>query len=53
MEDSFTLQNIFFHIIYFSGVRVHCPGKPGHGSRFIEDNAAEKFVSFFYDDHSR
>lgn len=24
-------------------VRVHCPGKPGHGSRFIEDNAAEKF----------
>ncbi|XP_056000915.1 aminoacylase-1-like isoform X2 [Ostrea edulis] len=23
-------------------VRVKCPGKPGHGSRFIEDNAAEK-----------
>jgi len=22
---------------------VKCPGKPGHGSRFIEDNAAEKF----------
>ncbi|OWF35113.1 aminoacylase-1-like [Mizuhopecten yessoensis] len=24
-------------------VRVKCPGKPGHGSRFIEDTAAEKF----------
>ncbi|XP_056000913.1 aminoacylase-1-like isoform X2 [Ostrea edulis] len=23
-------------------VQVKCPGKPGHGSRFIEDNAAEK-----------
>lgn len=23
-------------------IRVRCPGKPGHGSRFIEDNAAEK-----------
>ncbi|XP_078340766.1 aminoacylase-1-like isoform X2 [Crassostrea virginica] len=23
-------------------IRIHCPGKPGHGSRFIEDNAAEK-----------
>ncbi|XP_062596830.1 aminoacylase-1-like isoform X2 [Saccostrea cucullata] len=23
-------------------VRVKCPGRPGHGSRFIEDNAAEK-----------
>ncbi|KAK3103076.1 hypothetical protein FSP39_016275 [Pinctada imbricata] len=24
-------------------VRVRCPGRPGHGSRFIEDNCAEKF----------
>jgi aminoacylase len=25
-----------------TGVKVSCPGNPGHGSRFIEGTAAEK-----------
>uniref|UniRef100_A0A8C1WX74 N-acyl-aliphatic-L-amino acid amidohydrolase n=1 Tax=Cyprinus carpio TaxID=7962 RepID=A0A8C1WX74_CYPCA len=25
----------------------HCPGSPGHGSRFVENTAAEKLVSVF------
>lgn len=29
---------------FFPGVRVTSIGKPGHGSRFIEDTAAEKLV---------
>ena len=29
----------------FPGVQVRCPGNPGHGSRFIENNAGEKVVS--------
>lgn len=28
-----------------SGITVHCPGSPGHGSRFVENTAAEKLVS--------
>uniref|UniRef100_A0A3P8TA28 N-acyl-aliphatic-L-amino acid amidohydrolase n=1 Tax=Amphiprion percula TaxID=161767 RepID=A0A3P8TA28_AMPPE len=24
------------------GITVHCPGRPGHGSRFVENTAAEK-----------
>ena len=31
--------------IVFAGIHVSCPGNPGHGSRFIENNAAEKLVS--------
>lgn len=27
------------------GITVHCPGSPGHGSRFVENTAAEKLVS--------
>uniref|UniRef100_A0AAQ4QT92 N-acyl-aliphatic-L-amino acid amidohydrolase n=1 Tax=Gasterosteus aculeatus aculeatus TaxID=481459 RepID=A0AAQ4QT92_GASAC len=27
-------------------ITVHCPGSPGHGSRFVENTAAEKMVSF-------
>lgn len=27
-----------------SGITVHCPGSPGHGSRFVENTAAEKLV---------
>jgi aminoacylase len=27
------------------GVKVSCPGNPGHGSRFIEGTAAEKLRS--------
>lgn len=38
----------FVIIILLIGIRIHCPGKPGHGSRFIEDNAAEKVVSILY-----
>lgn len=26
------------------GITVHCPGNPGHGSRFVENTAAEKLV---------
>uniref|UniRef100_A0A8C6PGP3 Aminoacylase 1 n=1 Tax=Nothobranchius furzeri TaxID=105023 RepID=A0A8C6PGP3_NOTFU len=26
-------------------ITVHCPGSPGHGSRFVENTAAEKLVS--------
>lgn len=29
----------------FSGITIHCPGSPGHGSRFVENTAAEKLVS--------
>lgn len=29
----------------FLGITVHCPGSPGHGSRFVENTAAEKLVS--------
>uniref|UniRef100_A0A672GIE6 N-acyl-aliphatic-L-amino acid amidohydrolase n=1 Tax=Salarias fasciatus TaxID=181472 RepID=A0A672GIE6_SALFA len=29
----------------FSRITVHCPGSPGHGSRFVENTAAEKLVS--------
>jgi len=29
----------------FPGITVHCPGSPGHGSRFVENTAAEKLVS--------
>uniref|UniRef100_A0A8C1X2F3 N-acyl-aliphatic-L-amino acid amidohydrolase n=1 Tax=Cyprinus carpio TaxID=7962 RepID=A0A8C1X2F3_CYPCA len=28
-------------------ITVHCPGSPGHGSRFVENTAAEKLVSVF------
>lgn len=28
-----------------TGVKVSCPGNPGHGSRFIEGTAAEKLRS--------
>lgn len=28
----------------FSGITIHCPGSPGHGSRFVENTAAEKLV---------
>ena len=34
-------------LFLFSGVKVRCPGNPGHGSRFIENNAGEKVVSIF------
>uniref|UniRef100_A0A667XX24 N-acyl-aliphatic-L-amino acid amidohydrolase n=1 Tax=Myripristis murdjan TaxID=586833 RepID=A0A667XX24_9TELE len=27
-------------------ITIHCPGSPGHGSRFVENTAAEKLVSF-------
>uniref|UniRef100_A0A672YE07 Peptidase M20 dimerisation domain-containing protein n=1 Tax=Sphaeramia orbicularis TaxID=375764 RepID=A0A672YE07_9TELE len=27
------------------GITIHCPGSPGHGSRFVENTAAEKLVS--------
>lgn len=30
--------------LHLPGVRVMSTGKPGHGSRFIEDTAAEKLV---------
>ena len=33
-------MNRFLH--QFKGVKVTCPGNPGHGSRFIEGTAAEK-----------
>lgn len=29
----------------FPGITIHCPGSPGHGSRFVENTAAEKLVS--------
>lgn len=29
-------------MVIFIGVKVSCPGNPGHGSRFIEGTAAEK-----------
>ena len=27
-----------------AGLTIHCPGNPGHGSRFIENTAVEKVV---------
>lgn len=30
------------------GVKVTCSGNPGHGSKFIENTAAEKFVKNFF-----
>lgn len=38
------------HPLYYvfvgpTGVTVRCPGSPGHGSRFVENTAAEKLVS--------
>uniref|UniRef100_A0AAX7V4V5 N-acyl-aliphatic-L-amino acid amidohydrolase n=1 Tax=Astatotilapia calliptera TaxID=8154 RepID=A0AAX7V4V5_ASTCA len=27
-------------------ITVHCPGSPGHGSRFVENTAAEKLLHF-------
>uniref|UniRef100_A0A8C4ZZZ2 Peptidase M20 dimerisation domain-containing protein n=1 Tax=Gadus morhua TaxID=8049 RepID=A0A8C4ZZZ2_GADMO len=27
------------------GITIHCPGNPGHGSRFVENTAAEKLRS--------
>ncbi|GAB1600777.1 aminoacylase-1-like [Argonauta hians] len=43
------LANPTEHFTVFNGERscwwakIKCPGNPGHGSRFIENNAAEKF----------
>ena len=39
------LINVIFMIIsiFKTGMKVTCRGDPGHGSRFIENSAAEKF----------
>ena len=37
-SDSFSITSL--HV----GFTVTCPGNPGHGSRFIENTAAEKVV---------
>jgi aminoacylase len=36
-------------------VRITCPGSPGHGSRFLENTAAEKVtcVAFLFEGCSR
>ena len=31
-----------YYLFLFLGIKVTCPGNPGHGSRFIEGTAAEK-----------
>ncbi len=35
------------HVLCPAGITVRCPGSPGHGSRFVENTAAEKLVSVF------
>ena len=41
----FEIFAILCQIIYFRdlGMKISCPGDPGHGSRFIENTAASKF----------
>lgn len=29
-------------------MKIRCEGPPGHGSRFINDNAPEKLVSYYF-----
>jgi len=41
--DSFISIRVFISSIL--GIRIKCAGDPGHGSRFIENTAAEKLVS--------
>lgn len=38
-------QRVIKEWFWFSGITIHCPGSPGHGSRFVENTAAEKLVS--------
>ena len=33
---------------HVSGITIHCPGNPGHGSRFVENTAAEKLVTLIF-----
>ena len=39
LSSLWTYWNFF---LLLTGVKVSCPGNPGHGSRFIEGTAAEK-----------
>uniref|UniRef100_A0A4W5MHW4 N-acyl-aliphatic-L-amino acid amidohydrolase n=1 Tax=Hucho hucho TaxID=62062 RepID=A0A4W5MHW4_9TELE len=41
-HDEGELRKILFVSLLPSGIMVHCPGSPGHGSRFVENTAAEK-----------
>ena len=36
---------ICWNFLHFVGLKIHCTGNPGHGSRFVENTAAEKYVS--------
>ena len=43
LNKKYILNNIKINFFdYILGVKVSCPGNPGHGSRFIEGTAAEK-----------
>ena len=40
---SSSLSSGLINDIFKTGMKVTCRGDPGHGSRFIENSAAEKF----------
>uniref|UniRef100_A0A8C7PYI4 N-acyl-aliphatic-L-amino acid amidohydrolase n=1 Tax=Oncorhynchus mykiss TaxID=8022 RepID=A0A8C7PYI4_ONCMY len=44
LNIGFALDEETACVCFPSGITVHCPGSPGHGSRFVENTAAEKLV---------